>query len=94
MSHTPGPWHVSDEGGAKLEIHSEIGTVATVHGGGNRDDETLPNARLLAAAPDLLAVLEALASVAVWDDDYTTREEFEPISAKVDAAIKKARGER
>lgn len=52
-THTPGPWHYNDSEGDGL-IESPYGLIARVIGTRNPDDETLPNARLIAAAPDLL----------------------------------------
>jgi hypothetical protein len=47
-------------------------------------------ARLLAAAPDLLAALLAVLS---WIDDYCETSGFEAVEAQADAAILKAFGE-
>lgn len=52
--HTPGPWGVTITGPGLLGIEGDDGAlVAGVHGGNDA------NARLIAAAPDLLAALEA-----------------------------------
>jgi hypothetical protein len=61
--HTPGPWRVAL--GSRLEIRGpkdEIGwPVPVVYNAGLHTDETAQaNARLIAAAPDLLATLEDL----------------------------------
>lgn len=59
-THTPGNWIFEDKGD-RFEIMS--GTtpgrdwVATVHGGSDHDE---PNAKLITAAPDLLAALEKI----------------------------------
>lgn len=54
-THTPGPWEVDgNRASEQLVIISEFGEVAQVFGGDNPDDETIPNALLIAAAPDLL----------------------------------------
>lgn len=45
------------------------------------------NARLIAAAPDLL---EALREVLQWIDDYCETTGFEAVERKADAAIAKA----
>jgi hypothetical protein len=69
MSFTPGPWHVShpptDEGLVILGPRSEdkfAAVVATVHGPyrGEIDQNTSDDARLIAAAPLLLASLEEM----------------------------------
>lgn len=93
MTHTPGPWfcveddegflnlHTRDEGG---EINSYIGTV---------DDEA--NARLIAAAPELLEALQIMVDHEV---NYMTLnnlgdpEEQHGVSVSR-AAIAKAKGE-
>ena len=85
-AHTPGPWRVGDAG-------------ATVFGpaNGNPAPETIArmaprkqykaNARLIAAAPELL---EALRSIA---ESYPTTEEGETLAAIARAAIAAATGE-
>ena len=56
-AHTPGPWNV-EQGMAGvspiIQIVSPFGAIASVYGAKNPDDETLPNAKVLAAAPELL----------------------------------------
>jgi hypothetical protein len=55
-THTPAPWKVSPYN----NITSRNGTVAkTEQMPGNYDSERQANARLIAAAPDLLSALEA-----------------------------------
>lgn len=71
-SHTPGPWRVAI--GSRLEIRGprdEIGwPVPVVYNAGLHTDETAQaNARLIAAAPDLLAALEALTD---WGREHTS----------------------
>lgn len=53
--HTPGPWHVEVTASA-INVDSDMGGVAQVFGAENPDDETMPNARLIAASPRLLAI--------------------------------------
>lgn len=57
-TYTPGPWHVDDNGTILSEDGSE---VFASHGGGDwHYIAALPaDRRLIAAAPDLLAALEA-----------------------------------
>ncbi len=58
MRHTPGPWTTRHTDELNAAIHAdEYGVIADVNL--CRDDGTA-NARLIAAAPDLLAALEAL----------------------------------
>ena len=58
VKHTRGPWHI----GLKKSIYADRdGTqIAFCDIGTNFDDENLANARLIAAAPELLAALESL----------------------------------
>ena len=64
MSHTPGPWHVDEH--AKHEITTEKGPFWVAHvnyhlemNGELAKKEVEANARLISAAPDLLAVCQA-----------------------------------
>ena len=64
--HTPGTWHAMDDIGGSISVQSEIpksngGVADAVCYGPNRE----ANARLIAAAPDLLATLQA------WDNWIT-----------------------
>lgn len=64
--HTPGPWEFKTAANGDNGILAEgTGVFAEAfaeirHGGENARDEALANARLIAAAPDLLAALKAL----------------------------------
>ena len=96
-SHTPGPWVLSDEWEGIL-VHApqsckfvcevtETNPVYTNPESGISNAEALANARLIAAAPDLLFALENLLAVkngeggTVFDSDEIAR-----------AAIAKAKG--
>ncbi len=68
MPHSPGPWHVDHDTREDMEWNNHIAmpngnTVCFMaHGGPEKQDEFDANARLIAAAPDLLeaaALLEA-----------------------------------
>jgi len=53
--HTPGPWHAEWNGDA-WQIHATQTQIAEVYYGCDADKERdAPDARLIAAAPDLLA---------------------------------------
>lgn len=65
--HTPGPWVVGSDAGASGRMVGPMGEeeVCTVFGAGESNDpetrpECLANARLIAAAPELLAIVEGL----------------------------------
>lgn len=83
MRHTPGPWKVQ-KGSSCYHAVSEDGYLST--GCISFDGRGLANARLIAAAPDLLALLVELKA-----SHYgaAVREEYEE---RVEAAIKKATG--
>ena len=99
MSHTPGPWKVgadepfvyalNDAGTNRFFAGVQAGWLT--EGGTNKPedkrtshDEVMANARLIAAAPDLLAALEELLEGGcIWvKQEYIARD-----------AIKKAKGE-
>lgn len=59
---TPGPWHVNTIETVLYSVHANRGGVAEVSRGTMNEisaDEIESNARLIAAAPELLAALEA-----------------------------------
>ena len=66
MTYTPGPWVViqpeANEIGQEMAVKHECYFVATVHdmGGPSGDTEREANARLIAAAPELLAELKSM----------------------------------
>ena len=100
-THTPGPWLVQagDEwadGIVTLEGHNENGTPMywTVASYNRRRDEADANARLIAAAPELLEALQAL--IAEYEPNLKAFATDAPRKAKWEAAcaaIAKAAGE-
>ena len=84
--HTPGPWRYDYEPGYCGEVIASNGqTICTFA------DEPLPsNARLIAAAPDLLAVVKELEESAAYWSEYDV-----PLGIvdRLRAAIAKATGE-
>ena len=84
MAHTPGPWTVSDTWAMRkqktiLATDYPIAFMDEVYNASNLDD----NARLIAAAPDLLALAEELVADGV----------VLGFMGRVQAAIKQAKGE-
>jgi hypothetical protein len=89
--HTPGPWEV-EEGAGEIVICAETGTAIdesicfVTHGGWHEmpRETAIANARLIAAAPELLAVLMQIQRMGYtdWGD-----------KVMVDEVIAKATGE-
>ena len=94
MSHTPGPWSVdSDRPSRQVVVISQFGEIAQVFGGDNMDDETTPNSRLIAAAPDLLeASQRALHHMLLRGWAVQTDHELRKVYEQMKAAIQKAGG--
>lgn len=75
QAHTPGPWGYTYDGSSTWSIgpaaDPQVDRVATIFGTRNNDAICRANARLMAAAPELLAALKALLSIDevrhVWD---------------------------
>ena len=96
--HTPGPWFAV---GYQVEIESETvadicTTNANLFGQGALHDDarSMANARLIAAAPDLLAALEALViSHRALCDSPSWDEQDEAEQAQARAIIAYAKGE-
>jgi hypothetical protein len=93
--HTPGPWHISGstiKGPHPKDPQNRLRIVAqAVFDKGTWIDETRANARLIAAAPDLLQVVEdALMIFEFGDDDKTVATPYWVARAR--AAIAKATG--
>lgn len=93
--HTPGPWWIgieTDKG--EVEVVSDDRPYICMVLPGAIDGLTLANARLISAAPDLLAALERMAGAFVphpRDDTEGWREEHEACEL-ARAAIAKATG--
>lgn len=97
MPHTPGPWRIGDvRANGEVLIHGDRQIVASAIQG-HREYTAEANARLIAAAPDLLDALEELRR---WfDDNVSTYEphcspEYAEMWERVRKAISKARGEQ
>jgi hypothetical protein len=90
-AHTPAPWYALADGVAD----AAIGYRAIIDSDGYTVCNPSPmgeaNARLIAAAPDMLAALQMVE--AIWSRDQTANIDPESPLAKVRAAIKKAKGE-
>lgn len=93
-AHTPGPWRI-DKLGPWVEADDRVeGSVADCDVGRWEEAQRIANARLIAAAPDLLAACEFAAAVlsvvrALAKDDPRDRIALDRCAV----AIAKARGE-
>lgn len=91
--HTPGPWNVFCAANAAFTRHplivSDAGEVAKATWAGS-EQQTNANARLIAAAPDLLAALQMVNRI--WSHDQTANLAPDSPVAIVRAAIAKATG--
>lgn len=92
--HTPGPWHVLLSNGAAFEIGDDsdankANILCTRYKWEERAAEMLANIRLMAAAPDMLDVLQRIAEYA---DDATPIHPSDNLIVDVRAAIAKATG--
>ena len=96
IKHTPGPWNRIK---GDRNVYSAAGTVCktpAILGGGSAATNWEANARLIAAAPDLLEALEdALSDYDAWmkDADVTPNESLLAWTNKARSAIARARGE-
>lgn len=88
---TPGPWKWTNSGYDdnlcyKVQIGTKDRTVAYAYSPtGDREPIQTANAHLIAAAPDLYAVCEAMQKTCELPDSF---------AILLNAALKKARGER
>ena len=93
--HTPGPWNFYDDSNDgktnRIEIVAVGKTVARIYHSVPAED--LPNARLIAAAPDLLEALETALDGWQREFEYLAKRTPEWVT-KARAAIAKATGEQ
>lgn len=88
--HTPGPWRVvQDPTNLSLQVYGQ--TLALFECWRRSDEQTeLANARLVAAAPDLLEALQRL--IATGLDEHTFNQIMSDPNHYANAAIAKATG--
>jgi hypothetical protein len=98
--YTPGPWHTKREGLSTIYVEANIGGgwVQEVAACGPTEtaDQKEANARLIAAAPELLEALERIAVLYEKDtdaDNYEQAANAYEMRCIARAAIAKARGE-
>lgn len=86
--HTPEPWRAAPQPGQIIGVHAY--THCVMHGDDSiADTLTEPDARLIAAAPDLLAALKAMVEA---DDAHWPIAAAESVRNAARAAIAKAEG--
>lgn len=98
-NHTPGPWKITDSGTGVFSSNKPLGQngiIAICDAVARTREENEANARLIAAAPDLLKELEAAVT---WIEQIESYEIFDPsapskheLLPQLRAAIAKARG--
>jgi hypothetical protein len=100
--HTPGPWsarhwvcHAATT--VVREVDGRVEVIAECSGFGRYADESLADARLIAAAPDLLAALKSLRDNMHAQDleieaERPTEDEYQQCMCNAAAAIAKATG--
>jgi hypothetical protein len=86
MAHTPGPWKAEDSFGT-LGLKNIFDNDGEYIGGVRNSDD---NARLIAAAPDLLEACEA--ALEMWTNGASVGD-WQRNSVKLIAAIAKAKGD-
>jgi len=96
-THTPGPWHIDGTAtGKDLDVYNWEGRIAMIDTHTAELPEVMEaNARLIAAAPNLLAALETLlegACEALSFLDRETVKHLKPLIDTAEAAIAKAKG--
>ena len=86
--HTPGPWWVDDDGFIAAGFGDDYKTIAEPRCMESRGNEAEidANAELIAAAPDILAALQAVADY--WEGGDVPAD----IDTAMRAALKKAKG--
>ena len=100
--HTPGPWQVSNDWSQFIKIEKKRDTrrlfysnyieLALVMAVDGRTDEAQANARLIAAAPDLLAACKMVLDAILREDDLVVAFRGEDLE-QIKRAIARAEGD-
>ena len=88
--HTPGPWKLTEHDERSARIESRLEFIARIEGIDWGSEECKANARLIAAAPDLLEALKNL----LWQHDNNAGQLCGMALQDARAAIAKAEGEK
>lgn len=92
LKHTPGPWFIKQVESKFMIVHeSECAVICTTNDWDEKfKDEEQANARLIAAAPELLAALIEARSLLEESEQCYENQMFRNV--QIDAAIRKAKG--
>ncbi|EKQ6319255.1 hypothetical protein [Pseudomonas aeruginosa] len=102
MSHTPGPWTISDDHGKRwIETLANDDTICEIHRrdrnvGRHRDEQFHANSRLIESAPELLEALQGMIEVygGQYNDDCLPKSSTElELIQQARSAIAKATGQ-
>lgn len=97
MKHTPGPWEAS-QWRVCHSVGGDIGVICdTANNAKTRTEENMANAKLIAAAPELLEALEELYAVVRGESNWLLNEDSggdAALDEKIRNAIEKATGEK
>lgn len=88
-AHTPGPWHVN-ENGRRVRVYSKGGSriIAEIIS----PEGLEANARLIAAAPDMLTALHAICTAMKFHPSQGLEEALESAYNQCSDAVEKAEG--
>ena len=96
MTHTPAPWIAHGWGDDEVEIVGpddrlicELAQEYDDHSGAGTNAAIVADARLISAAPDLLAALRSIVEASQWEGEVAWLEQLWPT---VNAALTKAEG--
>ena len=92
---TPGPWKIYERDDNLFIESNGRGSVCKLarKGPDQRDrDLELANARLIAAAPELLESLKYMVAVSNWATTIQSKEQYDEMIATAEAAIRKVEG--
>ncbi len=89
MTHTPGPWSTRENGGWQKMIMAGK-HIITYSTGENQKEEVEANARLIAAAPDMLEALDGLVGIGIMNP--TGSPTLDKLIDQAEAAIARAKG--
>jgi len=88
--HTEWPWKIQDDGYGMIGVLFSKGYGILI---GRKDKESIANANLIAAAPDLFEALEELAAMVERQEDFNDDGDGLAID-RCHAAIAKAKGRK